>query len=130
MSNLHNYLWLIPALPLFTAALITFLGPRFLRDRSHWPCILAVALSCLLSCFVLGAVNGLHRLPTHNEVERDPLDHVVDGSEPPPKYLYVEQYYTWAKVGDVNLGLTLRADGLTAIMLVTVTFVGTLIVIF
>ena len=42
-------------------------------------------------------------------------------SSPPPVS------YTWFHIGDVNIGATLRPDGLSAVMLVTVTFVGTLI---
>jgi NADH-quinone oxidoreductase subunit L len=42
----------------------------------------------------------------------------------------IEQYCTWFQAGDVNVGFTFRADGLTAIMLVTVTFIGSLIAIY
>src|SRR5438067_432983 len=55
MSNLHAYLWLIPTLPLLAAAVIAFLGPRFLRGHSHWPCVAAVAVSCVLSFLLLYA---------------------------------------------------------------------------
>ncbi len=106
MFDVANTLWLIPALPLAAAALIAFLGPKFLGAKSHLPCVVALVLSCLLSFFVLFAV-------------RDG-EGVAEGAK----------YYTWAKVGDVDLGFTLRADGLSAIMLVTVTFVGTLIAVF
>src|SRR6185369_6993133 len=40
------------------------------------------------------------------------------------------QYYTWFRAGEADVGLTLRADTLTAFMLVTVTFIGTLIAVF
>ena len=33
----------------------------------------------------------------------------------------VREYYTWFEAGNVAVGFTLRADGLTAVMLVTVT---------
>jgi NADH-quinone oxidoreductase subunit L len=108
---------MIPALPLFAAALIAFLGPRFLRGHSHWPCIAAIAAACVLSVIVITKVGGL---PTTGDVEPDRFEQTR----------VVETYYQWAKVGAVDLGFTLRADGLSAIMLVTVTFVGTLIAIF
>jgi proton-translocating NADH-quinone oxidoreductase chain L len=38
--------------------------------------------------------------------------------------------YTWFQAGNVNVSVTLRADALTAVMLVTVTFVGSFIVLF
>jgi NADH-quinone oxidoreductase subunit L len=101
-------LWLIPALPLAASVLIAFLGPRGLGHKSHWPCVLAVIGSCLLSFWVLG--------------------HVVQATE----HHHVDRirYYTWFEAGNVDIGFSLRADALTAIMLVTVTFVGSLIAIF
>jgi NADH-quinone oxidoreductase subunit L len=42
----------------------------------------------------------------------------------------IHTYYTWFHAGNVNVGFTLRADGLTAIMLVTVTFISSLIAIY
>jgi len=98
-------LWLIPFLPLFAAAATALAGPGVLKDKSHWPCILAAICSCALSFIVFFAVRG--------------------ASEN-----YIQEYYTWFKAGNVDVGFTLRADGLTAVMLVTVTFVGTLIAIY
>jgi NADH-quinone oxidoreductase subunit L len=127
MSKLHDYLWLIPALPLFAAVLIASLGPRFLRGHSHWPCVLAVAASCVLSFFVLNAVREL----TPYQLPHESLKDIRLAGEGAPLREYVDHYYTLAKIGsNLDVGLTLRADGLSAIMLVTVTFVGTLIVIF
>jgi NADH-quinone oxidoreductase subunit L len=95
---------LIPLLPLIAAAITAFLGPRFLRQHSHWPCILAAVVACGLSFAVLaGVLNG--EIETHT-------------------------YYTWFQAGQVDVGFSLHADGLTAIMLVTITFVGSLIVIY
>jgi NADH-quinone oxidoreductase subunit L len=108
MSNfLPNILWLIPALPLLGAVVILFLGPRVLRKNSHWPCILGIAGACVLSVLTLLEVSNQHdAAPT------------------------ITEYYTWFQVDSLDLGFRLRADGLTAIMLVTVTFVGSLIAIF
>src|SRR5262249_21691122 len=98
------YLWLIPTLPLAAAALIAFLGPRLLREQSHLPCLLAVIVSCVLSVLVL-----LH----------------IQQSEP-----VIKTYYTWFAAGQANVTVSLRADALTAVMLVTVTFIGSFIVLF
>ncbi len=130
MSDVHSYLWLIPVVPLLTAALIAFLGPRFLRGYSHLPCIAAIGVSCLLSFLVLGAVKGLDKLPLPGEGERNELHQGADGPRASQKHEYVERYYQWARVGELHVNFTLRADGLSAIMLVTVTFIGTLIAIF
>jgi NADH-quinone oxidoreductase subunit L len=103
-SEPGDYLWLIPALPLAASALTAFVGPKYLRQQSHWPCIVAAALSCVLAFLVLLAVGA-----EHNDVRR---------------------YYPWFDIGGVNVGFSLRADGLSAVMLVTVTFVGTVIAIY
>jgi NADH-quinone oxidoreductase subunit L len=108
MFDPFSYLWLIPVLPLAASVLTAFLGPRLLRQQSHWPCILATICSCVLSLWVLTAV-----------AQREPL------SEPE-----IRPYYTWFQAGNVDVGFTLRADGLTAIMLVTVTFISSLIAIY
>src|SRR5262249_55870568 len=84
-----------------------FLGP-FLGPRSHWPCILAAAGSFVLSLLV--------------------LQDVVGGGRP-------EWWYLWFSVGDespeyARFRFLLRADGLTAMMLVMVTFIGSLIAIY
>jgi NADH-quinone oxidoreductase subunit L len=105
MSDPAALLPLIPLLPLAAAVLTAFLGPRFLRQHSHWPCVVAAALACGLAFLVLRAVLQ------------------SEGAE-------VRRYYTWFQAGAVDIGFTLRADGLTAIMLVTVTFVGSLIAIY
>jgi NADH-quinone oxidoreductase subunit L len=106
----RSYMWLIPVLPLAASAVTAFLGPRVLKGHSHWPCVLAAAASCVLSILVMVFIAG--------------------GQGP-----VFRSYYTWFEVhgggGDaVNVGFSLRADGLTAIMLVTVTFVGSLIAIY
>jgi NADH-quinone oxidoreductase subunit L len=120
MSNPESYLWLIPALPLLAAVVIAFLGPPFLRGYSHLPCVAAILVSCVLSFFVLQATRELTPYSTRDEASAVQTPE----NEGNGKKLYYQRYYEWAKVGNVDLGMTLRADGLTAIMLVTVTFVG------
>jgi proton-translocating NADH-quinone oxidoreductase chain L len=119
MSDVRPYLWLIPALPLAACVVTTFLGPRLLRRRSHWPCILAAAGACILAILVF--------LSVYHSVE-------AEGGDAGPKA--VEVYYSWLKVGDagagrgVDAGFTLRADALSVMMVVMVTIVSTLIVIY
>jgi proton-translocating NADH-quinone oxidoreductase chain L len=104
MSDLGGYLWLIPALPLLASIVTAALGPRVLREQSHWPCILASVGSFILSALALTLASSVEY-------------HTVS-------------YFTWFHAGDVNVGFTLRADPLTAIMLVTVTGIGSLIAIY
>jgi NADH-quinone oxidoreductase subunit L len=103
MSDLGGYLWLIPALPLLASIVTAALGPRVLREQSHWPCILACIGSFILSVPLL--------LASYREYHPAP-------------------YFTWFHAGDVDVGFTLRADPLTGIMLVTVTGIVSLIAIY
>jgi NADH-quinone oxidoreductase subunit L len=98
---MFDALLLIPLLPLAAGALIALLGYPLLKQFSHWPCVIAAALSCVLSFSLLPMGN----------VER-------------------VAYYDWFVIGDVNVRFALAADGLTVVMLCTVTFVGTLIAIY
>ena len=108
MSDVSHLLWLIPVLPLFAAVFTALFGPKLLRAQSHWPCVLATAGACVLSLLVFRAVY-------FSEVEQP---------------LQVVPYYTVFHVGSVNVEFSLRADALTALMLVMITFIGTLIAIF
>jgi NADH-quinone oxidoreductase subunit L len=120
MSNPGLYLWLIPGLPLAASILTAFLGPRLLRGQSHWPCLLGAVGSCILSVWVLLAVNaGMHDLQTSwtwLRIEPAPVPANVGGTPA-----------TVEGAVHLDIGLTLQADGLTAIMLVTVTFISSLI---
>jgi proton-translocating NADH-quinone oxidoreductase chain L len=109
MSNAFAFLWLIPALPLAASIVTAFLGPKILRERSHWPCIAAAIASCALSVWVLAALVQ---------------------SDPETQSAYIENFGTWFHVDTIDVTLTLRADPLTAIMLVTVTFISSLIAIY
>jgi proton-translocating NADH-quinone oxidoreductase chain L len=111
------FLWLVPLLPLAASVLIAFLGPKILRQHSHWPCILAVAASCACSIVLFLAVR---ELPSAESQE----------GEAAAATQSIESHITWFHAGAVDVKYGLRADGLTAIMLVTVTFIGTLIALF
>ncbi|HEY7428758.1 MAG TPA: NADH-quinone oxidoreductase subunit L, partial [Gemmataceae bacterium] len=118
MSDMRPYLWLIPALPLASAVVTGLIGPRLLRRHSHWPCILSTAGACVVAIMTFLAVQ--------HGIEADP--------EGQPHAISV--YYEWIKVGEagagrgVDVGFSLNADALSAMMVVMVTFVGTLIAIY
>ena len=118
MSDVSGLLWLIPALPLAACAVTAFLGPRLLRQYSHWPCILATAGACVVAVMTFLAV--------YRGIEASP--------ESRPHQ--ISFYYEWIKVGDagagrgVDVGFALNADALSAMMCVMVTFVGSLIAIY
>ena len=106
MFDLPVVLALIPLLPLTASALTALLGYSVLRQHSHWPCILGAA-----GAFVCAVIL---------------LVQVAQGAGADNPYTY----YSWFQAGTVDVGITLRADALSAIMCVTVTFVGTVIVIY
>jgi proton-translocating NADH-quinone oxidoreductase chain L len=99
-------LWLIPALPLLGAVLTAAFGPRLLKEQSHWPCLVTAAVSAVLAFLVFGEVYGSPDKPIVN------FEH------------------TWFAAGGVTVSTALRADPLTAVMLVMITFIGALIAVF
>jgi NADH-quinone oxidoreductase subunit L len=102
-------LWLIPLLPLAGFALNGLLGRRLSK-----PAINAIAVGSVLLSFLwvvktlvgLGAFSG--------------------GLE----QVYREHYYTWIQSGALNISVDFAVDRLTAVMLMIVTGVGTLIHIY
>jgi NADH-quinone oxidoreductase subunit L len=104
MDNAATMLWLIPALPLLAAVVTTFIG------KSQRGLAAGVAIAGMLGAFALSlkalvAVLGQHGVPVvHN--------------------------FLWLEFGETQLQLGWVLDPLSAMMLVMVTFVGTLIFIF
>ena len=98
---MHN-LWLIPLFPLAGFAINGLLGRRFSKTVINTVAVGSVVLSFL---WVLKALSALAPL---NEK-------------------YVEHYFTWIASGAVNIGFDFAVDRLTAIMLLVVTGIGSLI---
>ena len=107
-------LWLIPAAPLAASVLIALTGPRLLRRWSHWPCILAVAVSLIASLAVL--FRGVPTTPYQFDQAYYPA--VVSAS------------FEWLRIGDLNVTICLTADAMGAIMLSMVTAVSLLVSIY
>jgi NADH-quinone oxidoreductase subunit L len=112
---IQQYLWLIPALPFFASVLIAFLGYRVFKEYSHWPCILAAGTSCVLSICVFSSINEKTRV-----LESPSYSWISVNREASPGKI----------VSDFDGSFRFRADALTAIMLVTVTFISTFIAIY
>jgi proton-translocating NADH-quinone oxidoreductase chain L len=100
-------MWMIPLLPLLGSVVIATVGRRFFADKCHIPCIAGVVGACVFAIFTFFAVATGDGQP------------IVIGTNTP-----------WISAGDVVANFSLRADGLTAIMLVMVTFIGSLIAIY
>jgi len=98
-------LWLIPIFPLAGFLLNGILGRRFSKAIVNTIAIGSVLLSFV---WVLKTLLGLGELNT----------------------AYIERYFTWIASGDFHVGLDFSVDRLTAVMLLVVTGVGSLIHIY
>ncbi|MGD0045041.1 MAG: proton-conducting transporter membrane subunit, partial [Isosphaeraceae bacterium] len=94
--------WMIPCLPLL-GAIIAALGARRLRSSSHVPVVAGIVLAFLFSC---GALFSASPEATTTVVER------------------------WLSIGNLEVPIEFRVDGLTTMMLSMVTFVSSLVAIF
>lgn len=99
-------LWMIPFLPLLGSVIIVTLGRRMFPDRCHVPCIAGAIGACVCAVVVfVGVISETTPLRFGREI-------------------------AWIQVGNFSANFSLRADGLTAVMLVMVTFIGSLIAIY
>jgi len=98
-------LWLIPVLPLAGFLLNGIFGRRFSKATVN-----AIAIGSVLLSFawVLKTLAGLGDLNA----------------------AHTEQYYTWIQSGSLNVGFDFTVDRLTAVMLLVVTGIGSLIHIY
>src|SRR5262249_55953013 len=104
---------LIALLPLFGALINLILGRWLSKSTIHTIAILAVAASCVLSIYMVAG-------PLWREFK---MGNGGIGIDPPP-------LYTWMEVGVFKVQLAFRLDTLSAVMILIVTFVGTLIHIY
>ena len=93
--------WLIPLIPLLGFAVV-LLTTKPLRERAAFVAVTAAGLSFVLSVLVF------------LQVASDPATHLVP-------------LFTWIEVGGLEVSWTLLVDQLTAVMLLVVTGVGTLV---
>jgi proton-translocating NADH-quinone oxidoreductase chain L len=108
MSSLaETSVWLIPLLPLLGSVVIATVGRRFFADKCHLPCIAGAIGACVFAILTFIAV-------------------ATGDGEP----IVIGKSMPWISAGNVVANFSLRADGLTAIMLVMVTFIGSLIAIY
>src|SRR5271157_2280883 len=98
-------LWLIPVLPLAGFLINGLLGRRFSKGLVNTVAIGSVVLSF---AWVLRVLFGLGDLATSHS----------------------EHYFTWIQSGSLNIGCDMAVDRLTAVMLLVVTGIGSLIHIY
>ena len=98
-------LWLIPILPLAGFLINGIFGRRFSKAMVNAVAVGSVVLAFL---WVLKTLCGLGSMETP----------------------YIERYFTWIQSGSLNIGCDFAVDRLTAVMLLIVTGVGSLIHIY
>jgi len=128
-------LWLIPGAPLLAAGIIALFGKLFLGERSHVPCVaaLAVAFACslvLLTQIVPATFES--RLTPEGEANAAGIISYVPAADEliSPQRGAIAAGYQWLDIGKFQLQIELRADAISAIMLAMVTGVSLLVAIF
>ncbi|MCX8035908.1 MAG: NADH-quinone oxidoreductase subunit L [Candidatus Sumerlaeia bacterium] len=101
-----DHLWLIPVFPAL-AALICGVWGRRLQRRAGWVAIAAMLLSSALAASATAAFVGAP--------DRPPIRYVL---------------FDWIQVGALQIPFSLLIDQLTVVMLVVVSFIGTLVFIY
>ncbi len=98
ITNMHM---LIPGLPLLAFLINGLFGARWIKQEAHWIAALAVAVSWVLSVMTLLKVMQGHT--------------------------YYGDIYTWISSGGLRVSVGFSIDELTAVMLIVVTTVSTLV---
>ncbi|HYW78736.1 MAG TPA: NADH-quinone oxidoreductase subunit L [Thermoguttaceae bacterium] len=138
-DTIEILLILIPLMPLGATVATAVLGAKILRGQSHWPTIVAIGLSCLMSLALVLKVSGESKPATEHADTHAAGTHAIG-------YEKTVTLWSWAAVedaydydspvgdsvyqGDFRINIVLRADPLTAIMLAMVTFVSLLVAIY
>src|SRR4029079_12753755 len=131
-SGMTGNLILIPLLPLLAALIVGFFGRRYLRGNSHWPTIIAFALSFFLSTIVYFEVRSMGADAATKPVIVELYRWIDLGTSetrlPPPTEGAI--ILKEPQAARLSVWITLRADPLTAMMLVMVTFISLLVAVF
>jgi NADH-quinone oxidoreductase subunit L len=106
----------IPLLPFIGALLNLTIGRRLSRQTVHTIAIASVAAACGLSLFLVFSKQGLF--------------HEINGVPIWKAGGFTQNVYTWIEVGSLKLDLSFTLDTLSAVMILIVTFIGTLIHIY
>jgi len=143
--DLATLLVLVPALPLAGAILTVLLG-RVLGSRAHWPAVLSIAAGAVAAVTLLVGLGRETGIGTgHADGQAKPVEMVTTlwqwASIPDA---YVPAAGSSLDVGDdlaarsagfpqalpFSIGIDLRLDPLTAVMLAVITCVGLLVAIY
>ncbi len=119
----NDVLWLIPAAPLTACLWIVLVGQLVRRQYAHRPVVLALAISLAASIYlVTNVVPSGFGSAGHGEHAE--VSHAVTYPEK------IDDAYNWIKAGTLTVSFVLRADAMSALMLLMVTSVSLLVAIF
>lgn len=105
-----HFLGLIPLFPALASLVILLLGPRLLKEASHWPLLIACALSLVLG---LSAVPGLAGPDAHHTFSHSAGTWFATGGQDP-----------------VRVGWDFRIDPISSMMSPMVCFLALIIAVF
>lgn len=117
-TSASSMLWLIPALPLAGAAFNLLAGRHMTRRTVH-----VVAVGAVLAAFAYAAY--LVAVPLWSQFQAWRA-----GGSPETMPGLGNLVFTWIEVGNLEIELAFRLDTLSAVMVLTITFVGLLIHIY
>lgn len=129
-------LLLIPGLPLLAAGLAALCGVirlPYLKENAHWPVVLALLCSLGASAKLFYEVRNAQDANLRDSIAATGFEKVVPlwtWANVPNAYDLKSQFSEDTGSRDFRIEVALRADALTAMMLVMVTFVATLVAIF
>ena len=138
MYDIEALLVLIPALPLAATVVTALFGKHVLKTHSHWPTVLALVASCACSLALLREVQKeSQRPPTAADGWERTVDlwtwaNIPRAIATPPAAAAAQQAAGADPLDELpfRVDVTLRVDGLTAIMLAMVTFIASLVAIY
>jgi NADH-quinone oxidoreductase subunit L len=136
-------LWLIPGAPLIASLVIALFGKALLRGRSHIPCVAALAVSTAVAGFLnvmfLASPESLKpdsTLLTMKEfvAQHDDSKAITDAnhgeSHSAVKPQLAAPGFEWSVTDNLAVRVDVQVDAMTALMLLTVTFVSFLVSIY
>ena len=129
----NDVLWVIPAAPLLACLWIVIVGHVVRRKYAHRPVVVALAVSFAASVYLLLNVVPEHEAaPTASAKAAEQAEHTEHESHVQEWKAVPKLIYDWIHIEALSLDIPvmLRADAMSALMLVMVTSVSLLVVIF
>ncbi len=103
--SIEHYIWLIPLLPLISSAVTLIAGSKLSRHT-----VSIIAVGSITVSFVLAVIAYLHLV-----------------SLPADQRHFIDTVYNWIGLGSFNVGLSFLVDPLSAVMMLVVSGVGSVI---